>query len=224
MTRTGEAARPTLEDDSETFLEWLQANTRVLAFAALAVAAIALGTWLYAYFGRTNAAKAEGLLAQAETALASQRLPEAQTQLERLIQNYEGTPAAGQGLLRLAQVLYEQGKFQDGVARLEGSLEEYDDGPFAVSVRQLAAAGYEQLGKPADAAARYAQAAELSELAGERDGLLARAARAWADAGRKDEAIRVWQMLMDRPGGTLANEARGRIGELTAVPAGTTPG
>ena len=36
----------------------------------MAIAAIALGTWLYGYFGRTNAAKAEGLLAQAETALA----------------------------------------------------------------------------------------------------------------------------------------------------------
>ncbi len=224
MTRTGEAARPTIEDDSETFLEWVQANARVLAFAALAIAAIALGTWLYGYFGRTNAARAEALLAQAETSLAGQRLPEAQTQLERLVQNYEGTPAAGQGLLRLAQVLFEQGKFQDGVARLEGAFDQYDDGPFAVSVRQLAAAGYEQLGKPADAAARYTAAAEVSDLAGERDGLHARAARAWADAGRKDEAVKIWQMLLDRPGSALANEARVRIGELTAAPAGTTAG
>ena len=221
MTRTGEAARPTtLEDDSETFVEWLQANSRGLAFAALAIAAIALGTWLYGYFGRTKSARAEGLLAQAETSLAGQRLPEAQTQLERLVQNYEGTPAAGQGLLRLAQVLFDQGKFQDGVSRLEGAFGDYDDGPFAVSVRQLAAAGYEQLGKPAEAAARYAQAAELSKLTGERDGLYARAARAWADAGRKDEALRIWKMVLDRPSSPLANEARIRIGELSAVPAG----
>ena len=221
MTRTGEVARPPLEDDSETFVEWLQAHSRELAFASLAIVAVSLGAWLYGYFGRTNAARAEGLLAQAETAMASQRLPEAQTQLERLVQNYEGTPAAGQGLLRLAQVLYEQGKFQDGVARLERAFGEYDDGPFAVSVRQLAAAGYEQLGKPADAAARYAEAAELSDLAGERDNLHARAARAWADAGRKDEAVRLWKMILDRPGSPLANEARIRIGELTTVPAGT---
>ena len=224
MTRTGQPPRPAIEDDSETFIEWAEANGRVLAFAALAIAAIALGTWLYGYFGRTNAAKAEGLLAQAETALAAQRLPEAQTQLERLVQNYDGTPAAGQGLLRLAQVLYEQGKFQDGLARLEGAFGEYEDGPFAVSVRQLAGAGHEQLGKPAEAAARYAEAAELSSLAGERDGLYARAARAWADAGRKDEAVRLWQKLMDRPGSALANEARVRIGELTAAPAATTAG
>ena len=224
MTRTGTAARPPLEDDSETFLEWLQAHSRELSFAALAIVAVALGTLLYLHLGRTKNARAEGLLAQAETSLAGQRLPEAQTKLERLVQNFEGTPAAGQGLLRLAQVLFEQGKFQDGVSRLERAFGEYEDGPFAVSVRQLAAAGYEQLGKPAEAAARYAEAAERSELEGERDGLYARAARAWTDAGRKDEAVRLWRTLLDRPGSALANEARIRIGELTTVPAGTAAG
>src|SRR5688500_9980327 len=154
MTRTGEAARPTLEDDSETFIEWAQAHARELAFAALAIVAIVLGIFLWDYFRDTNTAKAEGLLAQAETSLASQRVPEAQTQFERLVQNYKGTPAAGQGLLRLSQVLYDQGKFQDGVSRLEGAFGEYDEGPFAVSVRQLAAAGYEQLGRAAEAAGR----------------------------------------------------------------------
>ena len=224
MTRTGEAARPSLEDPSESFVDWIQDHSREFAFAALAIVAVMLGLWLYAYFGRTKNERAEGLLAQAETTLSSQRLPEAQTQFERLVETYEGTPAAGQGLLRLAQVLYEQGKFQDGITRLEAAVEDYDDGPLAVSVRQLAAAGYEQLGRPADAAARYAQAAEKSTLAGERDNLNARAARAWADAGRKDEAVRLWKTIVDRPGTPLANEARIRIGELTAVPASTTAG
>jgi predicted negative regulator of RcsB-dependent stress response len=224
MTRTGEAARPSLEDPSENFFEWLQTHTREVSLAALAIFAVALGAWLYGYFGRSKTAKAEGLLAQAETTLSAQRLPEAQAQLERLVQSYQGTPAAGQGLLRLAQVLYEQGKFQDGVARLEGAFGEHDSGPFAVSVRQLAAAGYEQLGQPADAAARYAEAAAKSTLAGERDGLNARAARAWADAGQKGEAVRIWKAILERPESPLANEARIRIGELTAVPASATAG
>jgi len=224
MTRTGEAARPTLEDDSETFLEWIQGHSREFSFALLAIVAIALGGWLYIEFGRTRTAKAEGLLAQAETTLSAQRLPEAQTQFQRLVDSYEGTPAAGQGLLRLAQVLYEQGKFQDGVTRLEGSFDEYASGPLAVSVRQLAAAGYEQLGKPADAAARYSEAAAKSGLGNERDGLNARAARAWADAGRKDEAIRIWKTLLAKTGSPIANEARIRMGELSAGPAGATPG
>ena len=201
-------------------MEWMESHARELALAALVIVAIALGVWLYLSFQRSNRAKAEGLLQQAEITLSTQRLPEAQAQLERLVQSYEGTPAAGQGLLRLAQVLYEQGKFQEGVTRLEGAFGEYDEGPFAVSVRQLAAAGYEQLGKPAEAAARYAEAADASTLTNERDGLYAKAARAWADAGRKDEAVRIWQTMVDVPGNTFANEARVRIGELTAAPAG----
>jgi tetratricopeptide (TPR) repeat protein len=224
MTRTGEAARPSLEDPSETFFEWLQTHSREVSFAALGILAVAVGAWLYGYFGRSKIAKAEGLLAQAETTLSTQRLPEAQAQFERLVQSYEGTPAAGQGLLRLAQVLYEQGKFQDGVARLEAAFDDHESGPFAVSVRQLAAAGHEQLGRPAEAAARYAEAAAKSTLAGERDGLNARAARAWTDAGQKDEAVRLWKAILDRPESPLANEARIRVGELTAVPAGSTAG
>jgi len=224
MTRTGEAARPTLDDDPETFIEWIQAHSREFSFALLAIAAIAVGGWLYGYFGRSNAARAELLLVQAETSLGAQRLPEAQTQFERLVQSYDGTPAAGQGLLRLAQVLYEQGKFQDGVTRLESYFDEYASGPLAVSIRQLAAAGYEQLGKPADAATRYAEAATKSTLENERDGLNARSARAWADAGRKDEAVRVWKALLEKPDSPLANEARIRIGELTTAPAGASAG
>src|SRR5687767_12947834 len=108
MTRTGEAARPTLEDHPETFIERVQAHSRELAFAALAIVAVALGFGLYGYFAATKTAKAEALLSQAEISLASQRVPEAQTQFERLVQNYKGTPAAAQGLLRLSQVLFDQ--------------------------------------------------------------------------------------------------------------------
>ncbi len=199
--------------------EWIQDHSREFSFAALAIVAVILGVWLYAYFGRSKNERAEALLAQAETSLSTQRLPEAQTQLERLVGSFEGTPAGAQGLLRLAQLLFDQGKYQDGIARLEGALDEYDTGPVAVSVRQLAAAGYEQLGRPADAASRYAQAAEKSSLTGERDGLNARAARAWADAGKKDEALKLWKAIQERPGSPLVNEARIRIGELSAVPA-----
>ena len=37
MTRTGEAARPTVEDHTEDFLEWSKSHSRQLSFAALAL-------------------------------------------------------------------------------------------------------------------------------------------------------------------------------------------
>jgi tetratricopeptide (TPR) repeat protein len=224
MTRTGEAARPTVEDHTESFMEWAGDHARELSFGALAIVTIAAAMWLYGYSTRRNMIRAEVLLNQAETSLAAQRVPEAQTQLERLVRGYEGAPAAGQGLLRLSQVLFDQGKFDEGVKQLEGAFGEYEKGPFAVAVRQMAGAGYEQLGQPAKAAERYAEASAKSELNSERDELNARAARAWANAGKKDEAIRLWRAIAAKPGHPMANEARIRLGELTATPAGSTPG
>ena len=139
MTRTGEAARPTtVEDHTENFIDWSRDHARDLSFGALAILTIAAAAWLYGYSSRRNMVRAELMLNQAETSLSAQRLPEAQTQLQRLVQNYEGTPAAGQGLLRLGQVLFDQGKFAEGVSELEQAFGEYEDGPFAASVRQLA--------------------------------------------------------------------------------------
>ena len=222
MTRTGEAARPTVEDHTESFIDWSRDHARELSFGALAIITIAAAAWLYGYSSRRNMIRAELMLNQAETSLSAQRLPEAETTLQRLVQNYEGTPAAGQGLLRLAQVLFEQGKYAEGVTQLERSFGEYEEGPFAAAVRQLAAAGYDQLGQPAKAAERYAEAAAMTDLDGEQDQLRARAARAWAAAGNKDEAIRLWKEIAAKPSAAMANEARIRLGELTAAPAGTT--
>ena len=223
MTRTGEAARPTVEDHTESFIDWSRDHARELSFGALAIVTIAAAAWLYGYSSRRNMVRAELMLNQAETSLSAQRLPEAETTLQRLVQNYEGTPAAGQGLLRLAQVLFEQGKYAEGVTQLERSFGEYEEGPFAAAVRQLAAAGYDQLGQPAKAAERYAEAAGKTELEGEQDQLRARAARAWAAAGNKEEAIRLWKAIAEKPSAAMANEARIRLGELTAAPAGTMP-
>src|SRR5688500_9239363 len=156
MTRTGAAARPTVEDHTESFMEWSRDHVRELTFALLAVVTIAAAFWLYGWSTRRNLERAEVLLNQAETSLAAQRLPEAQAQLERLVRGYKGSPAAGQGLLRLAQALYDQGKYAEGVTQLETSFGEYETGPFAVAVRQLSGAGYEQMNQPAKAAERYA--------------------------------------------------------------------
>ena len=224
MTRTGEAARPTVEEHTESFIDWCRDHTRELSFGALAIIVIGAAAWLYGDSTKRNTVRAENLLHQAQASLGAQRIPEAQTQLERVVRGYAGTPAGAQGLLRLAQVLYDQGKFAEGVSQLEQGFGEYDEGPFAAPVRQLAAAGYEQLGQPAKAAERYSEAAAKATLDGEREQLVASAARAWADAGKKDEAIRLWRQILAKPRSPLGNEARIRLGELTATPAGGESG
>jgi predicted negative regulator of RcsB-dependent stress response len=221
MTRTGAAARPTVEDQTDTFIDWTREHTRELSFAALAIATIAAAAWLYGRSAETKASMAMMALGQAERTLAAGRVADGQAELERLVVRYEGTAAGTQGALRLAQVLYEQGKFQEGVTHLEQTLDEYGSGPLEVSIRQLIAGGYEELGRPADAASRYEEAAEKVALEGEQDELRARAARAYAAAGNKARAIQIWEQL-EAKGGPLVNEAKVRLGELRATPAGPT--
>ena len=82
----------------------------------------------------------------------------------------------------------------------------------------LIAAGYEQLGKPAEAAERYKRAAAAAEFAVDQANLKASAARAYTAAGRADAARELWTELAGDPTSALSGEARVRLGELTAQP------
>lgn len=219
MTRTGAAARPTVEEQTESFIDWIRDHGRELSFAAIGIATVAAAAYLYGMSAKTKRENAVLALARAEQTLAAGRTPEAQTMLQELVRRYEGTPAGTQGALRLGQVLYDQGKYLEGVASLERTLSEYGSGPFEVPLRQLTAGGYEELGRPGDAAVRYLEAAEKASLEGERDELRARAARAFAAAGNKAEALRIWEALEGEES-PFANEARIRIGELKTAAAG----
>ena len=221
MTRTGAAARPTVEEQTEGLIDWIRDHGRELSFAVIGIATIAAAAYLYGLSAKTKRGKASIALGTAEQTLAAGQTAEGQAALEQLVARYDGTPAGTQGVLRLAQVLYDQGKYQDGIVHLERALEDEGSGPFGVAMRQLAAAGYESLGRPADAAVRYLQAAEDATLEGERDELRARAARAFATAGNKAEAIRVWEALLAEEG-PFTNEARIRLGELRTAAAGST--
>jgi predicted negative regulator of RcsB-dependent stress response len=212
-------ARPTVEDQTETFIEWTREHTRELSFAVLAIATIAAAAYLYGLSAQTKAGNAAVALAQAERTLAAGQTEAGQAALEALVRRYAGTAAGTQGALRLAQVLYDQGKHQEGVTHLEATLEDHGSGPFEVSILKLIAAGYEELGRPADAANRYGQAASEVALEGERNELRARAARAYQAAGNEAEAIRIWEALAATEG-PLTNEARVRLGELKTSPAG----
>ena len=220
MTRTGEAARPTVEDHTEDFLEWTKSHSRQLSFAVLTLLTVGILAYVIAASRTTKANNAVAELGRSELALERGDMQGAEAGLTQLVRRFKGTPAGTQGVLRLAQVLFEQGKFQEGVNHLEEAAKDNESGPFAVSVRQMAGAGYEGLGRPADAAARYLAAAEKSELNGERDLLRAQAARAFRLDGNKAEAIKIWQAIAEKPDSPLINEARLRLGELTAEASG----
>lgn len=218
MTRTGAAARPAFEDRTESFLDSARVHWRKIGIAALGVVAIAGAAGLYTRSQGIKAERAAQALAEAQRSLGAGNAPLAQTDLQKMVSRYEGTPSAAYGSLLLAQLLYDQGKPAEGLKILTDLERSGPPKEMLHSVYALLAAGYEQQGKPAAAAARYMSASENAAFELTQANYKADAARAYTAAGNKEQARKLWTELSADPTAPLAQEARVRLGELTATP------
>lgn len=195
-------------------MDWVRAHTRQLGIGAIAVAAVVAGTWVVTRSNATKAAGASRALSEAQRSVASGNLPLAAADLQKLVQRYGSTRAGVQARLLLAQVHFQQGKVDDGLKLLD---ETGSAGVLQASLHALRAAGLEQAGKPAEAAAEYVKASEKSELPSERESYKSDAARAYLAAGKKEEALKIWQAIADDQASPLNGEARLRVGEIGAT-------
>lgn len=214
MTKTGEAARPQQDDSAESLTEWVQAHARELGIGAIVVAAMIAGTWVVSRSNVSKAAGASKALSEAQRSVTSGNLPLASADLQKLVQRYGSTPAGVQAKLLLAQVLFQQGKVSDGMKVLDGV---GSGGPLQAALHALRAGGLEQTGKTLESAQEYLKASQASELASERESYKADAARAFATAGKKDEALKIWEAIAADQSSPLNGEARLRVGELSAA-------
>jgi len=194
-------------------MDWLQAHGRQVGIGAIVVAAIVAGTWVFSRSNATKAAGASRALGDAQRSVASGNLPLAAADLKKLVQRYGSTPAGTQARLLLAQVNFQQGKVAEGLKILD---EIGSAGALQPSLHALRAGGLEQSGKPAEAAAEYLKASEASKLPSERETYKADAARSFALAGKKEDALKLWQSMADDQSSPLNGEARLRVGELGA--------
>ncbi|MBK6488057.1 MAG: tetratricopeptide repeat protein [Gemmatimonadetes bacterium] len=214
MTKTGEAARPQLDESADSFMEWAQANARSLGIGAIVIAALGAGTWVVSRSNETKALAASRALAESQRSVASGNLPLAAADLQKVVQRYGSTNAGVQAKLLLAQVLFQQEKVDEGLKLLD---ETGKAGALQSSLHGLRAGGLEQAGKPAEAAAEYLKASQSTSLSSERESYKADAARALVAAGKKDEALKIWQAMADDQASPLNSEARLRVGELSAT-------
>lgn len=205
------------EDKAESFFEWAQANTRKISIGGMVVVAAAAIGLLWRASTDKKEVRASQALSAAQNVVLSGNAALAQSDLQALIRRYGGTKAEAQARMLLAQVLFNQGKVDDGLKELEAV---GPSGPYAASYHALKAAGLEQSAKPAEAAAEYERAAASTDTKIGKAAYQSDAARAYVAAGNKDAAIRIWEAMAADDANPLAGEARIRMGELKTKPIG----
>lgn len=194
-------------------MDWVQSHGRQIGIGAIVVVALAAGSWVVSRSNDTKAAGASRALSEAQRSMTSGNLALAAADLQKVVSRYGSTTAGTQARLLLAQVQFQQGKLADGMKVLD---EVGSAGAMQASLHALRAAGLEQSGKSAEAAEEYLKASSASNLPSERESYKADAARAYVTAGKKDEALKIWQAIAADDASPLNGEARLRVGELSA--------
>lgn len=199
-------------------MDWFQLHNKKVAWAAVGVVALAGGGWFYNRSQELKSERAEKAYFEAQRSVVAGNLPLAESDLRKMVTRYEGTPAAMEGSLVLAQVLYNQGKFQQGVDELrkvENDIGESRE--YGASVHLVLAGGLEQLKKHREAAAQYEEAAKAARFKPDTERFRSLAAQAYLNAGDSTKAREIWTELGADSKGTVAGEARVRLGEMVAA-------
>lgn len=198
--------------------DWFTVHKRQLTWAALALGILFGGLWFWRRSQSVKAARAEGAYFQARRSAAEGNLPLAVTELQKVANRYEGTRSGTQARLFVAQLLYQQKKYKEGVAELKKAESKVGAEDLLPSIFVLEATGYEELKDFSAAAEQYKKASAATRFVAEKEQFLAAAARAYAAGGKTAEAIAIWTSLAENDAGVLAAEARVRLGELKARP------
>jgi predicted Zn-dependent protease len=196
---------------------WLSGRTRLLGFVGIGLLVLGGVAWLWRVSALRTETRASQDLYEAQRVFASGNLGLAQSDLRRLVERYKGTKAAAHARILLAEVLLQSGKAEEAIALLR---QEDPPEPFRAAHHSVLAAAFEQIGKPAEAAAEYLEAAKYALSETEADAFRADAARRFASAGDSSAARRIWAELAEKESSPVAGEARLRLGELNAKPAG----
>jgi predicted negative regulator of RcsB-dependent stress response len=207
----------TAADRAQTFIDWTKINAKALSVGAAIIVVAALGYWFYARSKEIQATNAEKALMQAKQSMTAGNLALAQSDLQKVFSRYESTPAGVEAAMLLAEIDFDAGKYQDGLTKLQKVAGTGAAAASQSTIESLEGDGYAQMGKMAEAAKQYQQAADDTPFEIEKAYQKAKAARAYQSAGDVAKARAIWTDLATDPKGqTMAAEARIRLGELDA--------
>ena len=215
-TRTPVATADLSDDPIENISSWFSANQKPIIYGIAAIAIAAVSIFVYRSNDASNREKASRALYVAQAPLSQGKLSEAAAALEKVANRYGSTTAGQQASLLLAHVLFDQKKFDAGIASLkkaQGSA----SADFAASFEGTIAAGYEAQSKFVDAAEHFGKAAALAKFPMEKGTFFSSQGRALMSGGKLAEARTVWEELTKDESLPFAQEARVRLGEIVGL-------
>ncbi len=202
-------------------LRWYRDRKRLGTAAVVLLALAAVVAWFVITSGRRKEDFAARMLSQAVATADRGNLPQAASDLQRLIQTYRGTEAAGEAVLLLNQIRLTTGQAELAAGNLREFLASQPPPRYAAPAASLLGAALESGNKFAEAAQAYERAAGLADLDYMRAAYLLEAGRAFREAGRTQDAIRVYRNIVEKyPSAPAVPEAQLRLAELTAGAAG----
>jgi tetratricopeptide (TPR) repeat protein len=141
---------------------YIDENYQKLMRIALGVGAVIIILVFYYYNSQETAKEANSQLGIAEIEYKNGNLPKASERLERLIEEYEGTDSADKGLFLLANIYYQQKRYEDARIHFDKFVSAYSGSNI------LLASGYAGLAACEEVNGNYLEAAKLYEKAADR--------------------------------------------------------
>lgn len=200
----------------QRFSEMFDRYKQHIAWIGIALLVLGAGTWFYARSKALREEHSQQAYQSAIQSAAAGNVPLAESDLRKASVRYKGTNGGAEAAMALAKLYYQDGKYQDGVAALSGTVNEKGD--LQYDARVLRGAGYEGMSQWQQAATSYESAANVARFDADRDAARAMAARAFQLGGNKMAAVKIWTDLLNDPRGAYVAEAKVRLGELQAGP------
>ncbi|MEO8294097.1 MAG: tetratricopeptide repeat protein [Gemmatimonadota bacterium] len=213
-TLTAQPTAPASATDRS--LAWAQANRKLLLIAGSVLAAAILVVWFLATARSRREEFASRSLSQARNIAESGNIPQASTEYQKLIDTYAGTAAAQDAEIAINQLRLISGQAELAIGRLRDYLKKNPEPQYAAAANGLLGAALENVNRFVEAGDAYAAASQAAGVDYLKADYLVQAGRAYANAGKSDQAIASYRTVIDKyPKTGPFTEAQVRLAELT---------
>jgi predicted negative regulator of RcsB-dependent stress response len=173
---------------------WYRGRNRQLLAGAIVLALAALATWFVVTSGRRKEEFAARSLSQARATAEAGNLPLASSELQKVIQTYQGTDAASEAVITLNQVRLVNGQGELAAVGLRDFLASHPPQKYVAPASGLLGTSLEMARKWSDAAEAFMRAYEAADVEYLKARYLLDAGRAYSEAGKKEEAATAYKI------------------------------